>query len=251
MAEGPRYRQLAEDLRSKILAGEYAVGAKLPSESDLIDQWDLSRGMVRRALALLDAEGLTESRKGSGVFVRDVREYQRLRDFKPIVRVETTRGSAWKHSKSMWEYDIEGREFASDQLKIGYADPPERVARVLDTADAGMRSRRYLVDGQAALLADSYLPADIVRGSRIMEPDTGPGGTYGRLRDLGFEVAAFSMQVWSREATDVESERLELHRVPYVLCAARTAFTDTGRVTEVNEMVMNPTMFVLQFDWDA
>lgn len=251
MAEEPRYRRLAEDLRGKILSGDYPRGAKLPSESELIDRWGLSRGMVRRALDLLNAEGLTESRKGSGVFVRDVREYQRLRDFKPIVRVETTRGSVWRHGKAMWEYDIEGREFASDQLKISYAEPPERVARVIDTTDAGVRSRRYLVDGQAALLADSYLPADIVRGSRIMEPDTGPGGTYGRLRDLGFEVAAFSMQVWSRAATELETERLELHRVPYVLCAARTAFTETGRVAEVNEMVMNPTMFVLQFDWDA
>lgn len=251
MADEARYRQLAEDLRSKILDGEYPVGAKLPSESDLVAEWNLSRGMVRRALALLDAEGLTEGRKGSGVFVRDVREYQRLRDFKPIVRVETTRGSAWKRGKAMWEYDIEGHEYASDQLKISYSKAPGPVARVIGTTEAGVRSRRYLVDGQAALLADSYLPADIVRDTQIMEPDTGPGGTYGRLRDLGFEVAAFSMQVWSREATDVEAERLELHRVPYVLCAARTAFTELGRVAEVNEMVMNPTMFVLQFDWNA
>jgi len=251
VAEESRYRQLAEDLRTKILNEEYAVGAKLPSESDLVEQWGLSRGMVRRALALLDAEGLTESRKGSGVFVRDIREYQRLRDFKPIVRVETARGSAWKRGKAMWEYDIEGHEYASDQLKISYSKAPGRIARVIGTDEAGVRSRRYLVDGQAALLSDSYLPADIVRDTRIMEPDTGPGGTYGRLRDLGFEVAAFSMQVWAREATEIETERLELHRVRYVLCAARTAFTELGRVAEVNEMVMNPTMFVLQFDWNA
>lgn len=247
----PKYRLLADGLRKKILTGEYSPGSKLPSEAELMASWDVARGTVRQALAVLGGEDLTEARKGSGVWVRDASERRALHEFKPIVRIETTRGSAWKTNRSMWEYDLEGRELSSDQLKVGQMILPDRIAHVLEDSAASFRSRRYSVDKRPGLLAKSYLPSDIVAGTRIMEPDTGPGGTYARLRDLGFEVAGFSMQVWSRESEGDEPERLELLPTSWVLCGARTAYTASGRVVEVNEMVMNPAMFVLQFDWDA
>jgi GntR family transcriptional regulator len=249
--KGPKYRLLAAAIRKKILAGEYAPGSKLPSETELMEAWGAARGTVRQALAVLGNEGLTESRKGSGVRVRDVAEYRALHEFKPIVRVETTRGSAWRLGRSMWEYDLGGRELSNDQLKVGYADAPDRIAHVLETADTGYRSRRYSVDKRPGLLSKSYLPSEIVRGTRIMEPDTGPGGTYARLRDLGFEIAGFRMQVWAREAAGDEAGRLGLVSSSWVLCGVRTAFIESGRAVEVNDMVMSPSMFVLQFDWDA
>lgn len=251
MAEVPKYRQFAEILRSKILSGEYEIGARLPSEVDLMEEWDTSRTTVRQALAMIANEGLTESRKGSGVRVKDVSDRRDLHGFKPIVRIETTRGSAWKRGRSMWEYDVQGREFANDQLKTGRTAAPDRIAAVIETGDAGFRSRRYRVDGRPGLLSVSYLPFEIADGTQILEPDTGPDGTYGRLRDLGHEIAGFSMQVWARGIRDDEPERLGISASSFVLCAARTAFTETGRAVEVNEMVMNPAMFVLQFNWDA
>ena len=252
MAEVPKYRQIADDLRQKILTGEYETDAKLPSESDLEKAWSTSRTTIRKALAVLDREGLTESRKGSGVRVRDVEDRRALRDFKPIVRVETTRASTWKQGRSMWENDLDGRELVPDQMELDYVEAPDRVARVIGTSDAGLRSRRYLVEGRPGLLAKSYLPAEIVRDTRIMQRDTGAGGIYARLRDLGFEVAGFGMQIWAREATSEEVERLNLPGpLPFVMCAARTAFTELGRAVEVNEMTMNPAMFVEHFNWDA
>lgn len=252
MAEVPKYRQIADDLRERILAGEYRAGDRLPSETELMQTWTTARGTVRQAFSVLNDEGLTESRKGSGVHVRDVSERRELRTYKPIIRVETTRGSAWKAGRSMWENDLDGREPVPDQVEIGLVEAPAPVARVIGTTEAGLRSRRYLVDGRPALLSKAYLPWEIVRESRIMQPHTGPGGTYARLRDLGFEVAGFSMQVWAREATSEEIERLNLTGpLPFVMCAVRTAFTEDGRPVEVNEMAMNPAMFVEQFEWDA
>jgi len=251
VTEVPLYRQFADGLRSQILSGELEPGHKLPSEAKLMDQWDTSRTTVRQALAVLAHEGLIESRKGSGVRVRDVSADRDLHNFKPIVRIETTRGSAWKRGRSMWERDVQGREFANDQLKTGRTTAPDRVAAVIGTNDAGFRSRRYRVDGRPALLSVSYLPFEIVDGTQILEPDTGPDGTYGLLRDLGYEIAGFSMQVWGRRVQSDEPERLGISNSSFVLCAARTAFTETGRAVEVNEMVMNPAMFVLQFNWDA
>jgi DNA-binding FadR family transcriptional regulator len=63
------YRQIAEQLRSLIAQGEFAVGARLPAERDLAQQLGVSRPSVREALIALEVEGWVEVRTGSGVYV--------------------------------------------------------------------------------------------------------------------------------------------------------------------------------------
>ena len=55
---------LADQLRRQILKGTLAPGAALPAERDLVVQTGLSRGSVREALRLLEAEGLVRTRPG-------------------------------------------------------------------------------------------------------------------------------------------------------------------------------------------
>ncbi|MEV7096300.1 FadR/GntR family transcriptional regulator [Amycolatopsis sp. NPDC051045] len=56
-------------LRASIERGEYAVGAKLPSEAALSREFEVSRSVVREALRGLQALGMTESKTGKGTFV--------------------------------------------------------------------------------------------------------------------------------------------------------------------------------------
>jgi DNA-binding FadR family transcriptional regulator len=65
------YRQIAEQLRALIGAGEFAVGARLPAERDLASQLGVSRPSVREALIALEVEGWVEVRTGSGIYVLD------------------------------------------------------------------------------------------------------------------------------------------------------------------------------------
>jgi len=55
---------LANELRRQILGGAVAPGASLPAERDLVTQTGLSRGSVREALRILEAEGLVSTRPG-------------------------------------------------------------------------------------------------------------------------------------------------------------------------------------------
>lgn len=66
---GPRYKQIYTLLRQAISENTYQVGAKLPSEHELVNQFGASRPTVGRALAQLETEGLVERRAGSGTFV--------------------------------------------------------------------------------------------------------------------------------------------------------------------------------------
>lgn len=63
------YRQIADQLRAAIQAGEWKVGERLPAERDLAKQLGVSRPSVREALIALEVEGFVEVRTGSGVYV--------------------------------------------------------------------------------------------------------------------------------------------------------------------------------------
>lgn len=64
------YRQIADQLHRLIDAGEFAVGARLPTERELAAQLGVSRPSVREAVIALEVEGLVEVRMSSGIFVR-------------------------------------------------------------------------------------------------------------------------------------------------------------------------------------
>jgi GntR family transcriptional regulator len=65
---GPKYQAIADDLRRRLAAGEFAAGRKLASESELGGAYAASRVTVRRALEALRDEGLVDSRQGFGWF---------------------------------------------------------------------------------------------------------------------------------------------------------------------------------------
>jgi GntR family transcriptional regulator len=64
-----RYRAIADEIRRRVASGDYAPGRLLPSESDLVAEFDASRVTIRRALESLRDEGLLDARQGFGWFV--------------------------------------------------------------------------------------------------------------------------------------------------------------------------------------
>ncbi len=65
----PLYTRIKERLQRQIQQGVYEVGAKLPSERDLAQEFGVSRMTARQALQDLAQEGLVYSRVGKGTFV--------------------------------------------------------------------------------------------------------------------------------------------------------------------------------------
>jgi GntR family transcriptional regulator len=67
---GPQgYVQLADGLRDQILSGQRRPGERLPSEADLMQTYGLARETVRRAVRVLQDEGLINVRHGYGTTV--------------------------------------------------------------------------------------------------------------------------------------------------------------------------------------
>ncbi|HHT17376.1 MAG TPA: GntR family transcriptional regulator [Papillibacter sp.] len=69
MTDRPLYIQIADQLRQKILAGEYKSNENLPSENELASRFKTSRVTVRKSLALLRRDGFIKPHHGKGHFV--------------------------------------------------------------------------------------------------------------------------------------------------------------------------------------
>jgi len=67
-----KYVALANSLRAAIQEGKYTAGEKLPSENELTQELGISRQTVRQAIQLLEMEGITERKRGSGTYVRQL-----------------------------------------------------------------------------------------------------------------------------------------------------------------------------------
>lgn len=64
----PPYRQLAAILRARIEAGE--IVTRLPGERALAEEYGVALGTVRKTLGVLRDEGLIETTRGWGSYVR-------------------------------------------------------------------------------------------------------------------------------------------------------------------------------------
>lgn len=240
------YKQIADELRARIVSGELAPGARVPGENRLMPEYEVSRDTARKALAILKAEGLTETKKGSGTIVRS---------FRPIRRSAPDRLSAkrWGAGLSIWDRDTDNRP-RREETTVDEAPAPPYIADWLGV-DPGTivcrRARRYFVDEKPVQLATSYLPLDIVAGSQITQQNTGPGGTYGRLKELGYAPADFREVLQARMPNPDEAHKLDLPDGTPVVQIARIAKDAAGRVVEVNEMLLNGAAYILEYDFSA
>ena len=83
--------QIAEQIRSSILNGEFSPGDKLPPERELADMFSVSRPSVREALNILAASGLVESYQGGGTLVKSLVESTTGSPLSELIKVEQER----------------------------------------------------------------------------------------------------------------------------------------------------------------
>jgi DNA-binding LacI/PurR family transcriptional regulator len=71
MSARSKHEEISRDLRTEIATGKLGPRGRLPSESQLVKRYGVSRPTVARALRDLMSEGLIERRAGSGTYARE------------------------------------------------------------------------------------------------------------------------------------------------------------------------------------
>jgi len=83
--------QIAEQIRSSILAGEFNPGDKLPPERELAEMFGVSRPSVREALNILASAGMVESFQGGGTVVKSLVEIKAGSPLSELIKSEQER----------------------------------------------------------------------------------------------------------------------------------------------------------------
>lgn len=244
------YRQVADILRDRIKSGVYTPGTVLPKEDDLAAQLKVSRPVVNKALAMLRSEGLVRSQRGRGTTVNPI----------PVIR----RDAAARQAKQAREnagargaFDTEVRKLGmTPRVEVTVSQEPAS-ADVADTfgIEEGtpvlVRGRRMFADDVPVQLATSFIPLEIAEGTQLTERDTGPGGTYSRLADLGHEPKRFSELTQLRVPDGNEASALDMDTAQRVYVITRIARTTEGRAVEITESILPAHQWEFYAEWDA
>lgn len=244
MSAAAKYQEIAGALREQIDAGSWGIGDQLPTEQALIEQYNASRTTIRQALQELRDAGLVHMRHGVGVFVAPPKVVKRLdsRERLSKARRQRNEGAFLAEAKS--------QGFTPSSNVRVWFEPAQDFAEILGVQEEDevcVRDRVMRADGQPVMLAVSRLPRSITEGTSLEQVDTGPGGAFARLEEMGFEITNHEEIVGTR--TPSAHERQTLDMPTGALLTVRRLTWSGDRVIEINDMKMAGEGYELRYSW--
>lgn len=230
------YLQVADALRARIKAGEWAVGEKLPSRARFAEEYGVGQSVAQRAMERLIIEGLLEGRSGSGTYVRRPRE--RLRMVRSRHR-ESRGGSPFRADMKeqgrggTWESRSEARTPAPDHIAERLAIEPGELCVVT--------KYEFLADGLPVQLSESWEPMAITDGTPVVLPEMGPhagAGVVERMRSIGVEIDTAVEIPRPARASQEQANLLGISVGDLVMEIERTYYDADGRPVETADIVV-------------
>lgn len=211
----------------------FEVGARLPSERELAERYNVSRMTARQALRALAQEGLTHTRVGKGTFVSTPKIDHRLQALTSFSEDMQQRGL---HPSS--------RVLISEVRSAD--DLTANRLQVVPGSEIVVLSRVRLADAQPLALEITHLPHDLC--PKLLEQhDLSNVSLYDVLRRVYGLVLVWADQVIeTRSPTLHEREALSLaHNVP-VLSLTRVTYDDKDHPVEFVRSVYRGDQYQLR-----
>jgi len=226
------YKQITDDLRDQIESGKLSAGSQLPTELDLMGQYDASRNTVVDAIKWLTTHGLAEVRPGhQGLFVT-----ARVVPFPTTLTGDPRIASGGEGLPYSDEITARDRKPKTSPPSVRIQPAGDQVAVELQleasTAVVSRHQQRFIDDTPWSLQA-SFYPMELVdRGAeRLIQAEDIDEGTVAYLRGcLGIKQAGWRDTITVRAADQTEAAFFKLPddgRVA-VIEARRTAFEEDG-----------------------
>jgi len=247
------YREVAAALREAILRGDYAAGSTLPKQEEIALQHGVNVGTVRKAVGLLEAEGLVTPVRRRGTVVRPR---------PPMKRLGTDR-----YAKSKWKFgdlvafaadrESSGRRWQrTDQTQTVQLVPADDEVAEAYGIEPGSpvyeRARLVREDGAPTHTLTSYYRPQDVEGTPLVDPTPGPAGRGGGLAVLtmqGLEPDHVTETFFARMPTHDESETLELPAGEPVMILERRTYTAGDRLVELARGVHAASRFAWTYSF--
>jgi GntR family transcriptional regulator len=214
--DGPE--TIAIDLLRRIRQGEFPAGTRLPSEADLAESYQVTRGRVRTALAGLARRGLIVSRRNAGWLVQAEHQTQSLD------RMRSFSQWAWDHDRVPTGVTLRRERRPADAreaklLRIKLGDPVSVFVRLRSLDGRKVMVERSTWAPWVAPLIDAL-------------PDDAPSTTRA-LAEAGIDVVVGQHRIEAVAAGSQDAEWLGVRRSSPLLQVERITETQSGRLVEI------------------
>lgn len=193
----PLYFQLSENLRATI-EDSMQPDQRLPSENELMAQYDVSRNTVRMALDTLEKQGLIYRMKGKGTFVASERMRYGLFYLTSFTEEMIQRGMRPNSTIVSFERTL----------------PKQKVKQNLQLQDGQevfAVERLRMANDESYALTVSYIPCQMV--PNLESEDLASGSLYEVLENkLSYRIKYAEQVIKPTIATEYEAELLGIER---------------------------------------
>lgn len=214
----PLYREVADQIRSEILAGRLAEGTQLAPEPELAKRYRVSRPTLREALGVLEREGLISKFHGIGTFIR--RQGARIQA--GLENLESYTESIRRQGYSAEDRVLSVTPRTIGELGMEEFGPPDTIVPVIDSL--------RLAEGRAVIYCrDVLLPGVAVDVARVAEARPRFESLLDFLQaELGLYLAHGQLAIHALAAPAEVANRLSVAPGTPVLCLTGPTFDRSG-----------------------
>ncbi|GLV88026.1 hypothetical protein Slala03_77150 [Streptomyces lavendulae subsp. lavendulae] len=238
---------LSADLRRRIRAGEFAVGAKLPTNAELMAAHGVSKATVTKAVAALADEGLVYSSKRAGTVVRSQTPVQiPLSRYGEVLAPGGSRGP-WEIATA-----TQGLDGHMELVSVERVRADSEIAGLLGLSEGtGLvyRVRHALIrPADIVQIQHAWYPATLAEEAGLDSTGKITGGVYGALTAAGHRPATATETVSARMPTEAEAAQLRIGGRVAVLTLSRLTRDTEGRPLELLRAVAPADRLHLSYD---
>lgn len=218
------------DLKQKIMDGEYDRYRILPIELELQEMYQASRNTVRKAIRKLNYDGLVYSKEGSGNVVLERIDIPNVLiqsgDFEKPSTIDQEKIT----TKLLHFHQVQSKEISGNHLFLKEEVELWHVVRL------------RLVQGEPAMIDNSYFRADLISG---LSAEIAKGSIYRYIREkLNLAIIGSKLADSVQLANEFEQAHLLLGEAN---CVARTqnwVYLDSGEIFEYTEISFAPRFYL-------
>ena len=223
-----KYQMIYQDLLDKIKQRVIQPNTYLPSEDELMKQYDASRDTVRKALNLLLQNGYIQKNKGKGSLVLDMDRIafpvSGVTSFKELQK--TLHGDVETIVNMFLEEDV------SNDLKDDLYMEKGKIYHV---------ERIRKIDGEKVILDTDYLNGEIVKGLKI---EHAKNSLYEYIeKELGLKVSFARKEITVVKATQREKQLLDMLDYDLLVCVKSYTYLEDATLFQYTISKHRPDKF--------
>lgn len=235
MAE-PKYKIIADSLRTQIQDGTYSEGDLIPKEMELAAQYQVSRPTVRQAVAQLVNEGLLEKKRHLGTSVRQTKIPQ---EFTHVIESYDQEMHAKGLATSTQVISFTTEQAAGDVASHLELEPGEPVYKLVRLRYAGK---------EPVVLVTTYLPSHELSGFEQIDFTT--SSLYSELNDFGYPVTHVHRKLEVIAADETISALLSVSTGSPLFYFQTEGSTPDGKMVEYSRAKYRGDLNYFVFDLD-